>query len=93
MNFICGAGHEFVITETENRDLWPIVKHLGDHAATSCRYVLENCEEVGCRVGGHEPGGHMGRFCGRESLVIRSSVAAAMPRAPRPPDAGGAVPS
>jgi hypothetical protein len=69
MRYRCGRGHEFDVTETENRD-------LAGNPDPPCRAVLEDCADVGCPGGRstalgtwvlHAPRAHMGRWCGLPS--------------------------
>lgn len=65
----CSSGHIFRISERENRDLYRLAAVV---RTVPCRYVLSNCDEVGCS-GGHETGAHMGRWCGADALAFERS--------------------
>lgn len=52
--YVCENAHTTTLTVETLADLPEV---------TPCRYVLENCAEVGCMEPNHEPRGHMGRWC------------------------------
>lgn len=54
--FVCIKGHETVV---------PVPASI----PSKCRYVLEDCGEVGCE-GGHEPKSHMGRYCNADAVPV-----------------------